>query len=161
MSPLRCRALRATDAWQELKLLDPEAALASMGGRLSWQSRNLSFFGAELNGSWLLQMAPCLIALVLLFAARRATSAASSYRLFSTEVRGSLRRVGFDKRISEFAVAVLLPLAACVLAAPPRLGLLHRWPASPALAFTFCLPFGLRLFGKLDELRVLNCSIYP
>ena len=151
-------ALRATSMWDELKPLSPEAALEQIASQVSWQSRRIPFQGLELEGSWLLQVAPLMVMLALLLAAKRIVGATTSYRLFSTEFRGSLRRVGFDKRAYELAVVVILPLSACVLSAL-SLWLLRRLPLLPAIAFTVSVPLALRVFAKLDELRVLNRSI--
>lgn len=151
-------ALRASDAWQEVMTLEPTAALTTLRGRLSWQSRSYPLLGVACEGSWLVQVVPCFVALALWFAHKRAVGAATSHRLFGTEVRGNLRHVGFKKRLYELVAVVVLPLSACALAAI-SLWLLRRPPALPALALFLSFPLALRVYAKLDELRVLNRSI--
>ncbi|MFT3923593.1 MAG: hypothetical protein QM778_13765 [Myxococcales bacterium] len=151
-------ALHAADLWQELAPLAPTPALETVRARLSWQVRPLSALGIPVEGSWVLQALPWLVVLALLVACRRAVGAASSHRLFGAQPRGNLPQVGFKKRSYELLVTVVLPLGVCLLAGI-SLWLLRRLPLSPAVAFTVCAPLSLRLFAKLDELRVLNRSI--
>ncbi len=151
-------ALRASSAWEDVKQLEPSAAAAQLEARLSWPSRSYSVFGLACEGSWILQLSPWLVVLALFVAWRRAVGAATSHRLFTTEFRGPLRPVGFKRRSQELVVVVLLPLLACVLPAI-SLWLLRRLPVLPATALFVSFPFALRLYTKLDELRVLNRSL--
>jgi|GEM_PF-3886507 len=151
-------ALSSSGVWEELAPLAPAPALRVLEQRLSWPSRSLELEGFSVRGAWLLQLCPLLCALALAWARARVERAASSHRLFGAQPPGALPRVGFDKRFQELCVVVLLPLAACVSAAV-ALWLLAELPVLPAIAFTVCAPLSLRVFAKLDELRVLNRSI--
>jgi len=149
---------REAGLWDELKGLSPDAAISAVNAHFNWHNRKLALGGVELSGALALQLLPLLLPLLVLLVARRARGVAISYSPFSTKVPGSLPRVGFNNRVFDALVVIVLPMLTTLSAAVSLL-LIGRIPLLPGLCTLACLAFGISAFNKLGEVQDLVQSV--
>jgi hypothetical protein len=149
---------RAAGLWDELKGLDPDAAIASVQDRFNWHNKGLELGGLTLSGALALQALPLILPLLLLLVRARARRVATSYSPFSTKVPGVLPRIGFNNRVFDALVVIALPMLTALSAAASLL-LIGRVPLLPVLSTFACLALGVSAFNKLGEVQDLVQSV--
>jgi hypothetical protein len=149
---------RAAGLWDELKALDPDAAIAALREHFNWHNKRVELGGLEISGALALQLLPLILPLLLLLVRARARRVATSYSPFSTKVPGSLPRVGFGNRTFDALVVIVLPMLTALSAAASLL-LIGRVPLLPALSTLACLALGMSAFSKLGEVQDLVQSV--
>jgi hypothetical protein len=157
LPPLQGVTLKQTHAaglWDEVKDLEAAGAARAVVQRFNWHQQHIKVGGFELGGGAVLQLAPCILPLLLLFLLGRMRAVASDYNPFRTRVKSALPRVGFRTRLLDALAIVVLPLVAPVLAVA-SLMIVGQLPALPLLAAVSCLLLGAYAFIKLGELQRL------
>lgn len=149
---------RGAGMWDELKGLDPDAAIAAVKDRFNWHNKELDLGGIALSGALALQVLPLLLPLLLLLVRTRARRVATSYSPFSTKVPGVLPRIGFNNRVFDGLVVIALPVLT-TLSAAASLMLIGRIPLLPVAATFACFAFGVSAFNKLGEVQDLVQSV--
>lgn len=144
--------------WDDVKSLDPDAAIDSVRERFNWHNKQLELGGVSLPGSLALQILPLILPLLLMLVRARTRGLAASYSPFSTKVPGTLPRIGFNNRTFDALVVIVLPMLTTLSAAVSLL-LIGRLPVLPALATGACLMLGLSAFHKLGEAKQMVQSV--
>jgi hypothetical protein len=161
ISPLPSATFTVTrDAglWDELKGLDPDAAISAVQEHFNWHNKKVEIAGAALSGAQVLQVLPLILPLLLLLIRARARRVATSYSPFSTKVPGVLPRIGFNNRVFDALVVIALPTLTSLSAAVSLL-LIGRVPVLPALCTFACVALGASAFGRLGEVQELVQSV--
>jgi hypothetical protein len=149
---------RNAGLWDELKGLDPDAAIAAVRDHFNWHNKTIDLGGFQLEGALALQGLPLLLPLLLLLVRSRARRVATSYSPFSTKVPGRLPRVGFNNRTFDGLVVIALPMLTA-LSAAASLVLIGRVPLLPVLSAFACLGLGISAFNRLGEVQDLVQSV--
>ena len=144
--------------WDELKGLDPDAAIAHVRDHFNWHNKGVELAGARLSGALVLQVLPLLLPVLLLLVRARTRELAVSYSPFSTKVPGSLPRIGFNNRFFDALVVIVLPVLTTLSAAASLL-LIGQLPVLPFLALLGCVLLGLSAFHKLSEAKEMVHSV--
>lgn len=151
-------AVRAAGLWDEVKDRDVEGAIAAVRDHFNWHNRQFELGGFALTGAAVLQLAPCVLPLILMVLVLRLRAASGSYSPFSTKVEASLPRVGFRSRALDCLVVIILPVLAAASAAA-SLMLISRPPILPVATGLTCLMLGSYALVKLGELQDLIESV--
>lgn len=157
LPPLQGVALlntRDAGLWDEVKDLRPAQATTVVEQRFNWHNRYLSLAGVKLGGALVLQLAPCVLPLLLWLLLVRIRHVAETYNPFRTRVESAMPRVGFRTRPLEALALMVLPLVATAFAAA-SLMILGQMPALPLAAAVASLLLGIYAFVKLGELQRL------
>jgi hypothetical protein len=158
-------ATRAAGLWDEVKDRDADAAISAVRGHFNWHNRQLQLPGVQLSGAAVLQLAPCILPVLLMMVLLRLRGAAGSYSPFTTKVEATLPRVGFRSRAFDCVVLIILPVLAAASAAA-SLMLINRMPIVPLVTGILCLMIGASALVKLGELQdliesVLHSASFP
>jgi hypothetical protein len=145
-------ATRAAGLWDEVKDKDPAGAVAAVRGYFNWHMLAIPLGPIELSGSYVLQVVPLVLPVLLWLLLGAIRRAATSYSPFSTKVPEKAPRIGLKNRFLELLVLMVLPLAA-VACAITALLLIHRIPGLPGLAGLACFTLGGYAFSELRDLR--------
>jgi hypothetical protein len=151
-------ATQAAGVWDEVKDLDAERAIEAVRGHFNWHNRQIELAGLALTGAAVLQLAPCILPLMLLLVVLRVRVASGSYSPFNTKIETTLPRVGFRSRALDCLVVIIMPVLAAASAAA-SLMLINRPPILPVVTGLSCLMIGSYALVKLGELQDLIESI--
>ncbi|HET8932267.1 MAG TPA: hypothetical protein VFN67_02450 [Polyangiales bacterium] len=157
LPPLHGVALRQTRAaglWDQLKDLTPAQATSAVEERFNWHNRYFDLAGFKLGGAVVLQLAPCVLPLLLWLLLVRIRHVAETYNPFRTRLENAMPRVGFRTRPLEALALMVLPLVATAFAIA-SLMILGQMPALPLAAAVASLLLGVYAFVKLGELQRL------
>jgi hypothetical protein len=145
-------ATRLAGLWDEVKDKDPGAAVAQVRSHFNWHMLAIPVGPLELSGSYVLQVVPLILPVLLYLLLGAIRRAATSYSPFSTKVPTKTPRIGLRNRFLELLVLMVLPLSA-VAAAIAALMFVHRIPVLPGLAGIVCFSLGGYAFSELRDLR--------
>lgn len=151
-------ATREAGLWDVVKGQDARKAIATIEAHFNWHYRHIEIAGVRVGGMTVLQLLPCALPLVLLWLVMRIRAAGSSYSPFTTEVRGTLPRVGLKSRGLDALALVALPLLGAASSATALL-FVGQVPVLPAVAGAVSVVLGGYAFSKLGDLQGLVASV--